>query len=49
MDDRTRFAVCGIDCMTCSIHLRTEEELEYHKSHKRDLDKVRCDGCRSEP
>jgi len=49
MDDRTRFAVCGIDCMTCSIHLRTEEELDYQKSRNRAPDKVRCDGWRSEP
>ena len=48
MDDTTRFAVCGIDCMTCSIHLRTEEELEYQRSRNRDPDKVRCDGCRSD-
>ncbi len=48
MDDTTRFAVCGIDCMTCSIHLRTEEELEYQKSRNRDADMVRCDGCRSD-
>jgi hypothetical protein len=48
MNDRTRFAVCGIDCMTCSIHLRTEEELEYQKSKNRDPAKVACDGCRSD-
>jgi len=47
MNDETRFAVCGIDCMTCSIHLRTEEELEYQQSQNRDPDKVACNGCRS--
>ena len=48
MDDRTRFAVCGIDCITCSIHLRTEEALQYQKSKNRDPDRVACDGCRSD-
>lgn len=48
MDDRTRFGICGIDCMTCSIHLRTEEELDYWRSRNADLEKVTCDGCRSD-
>jgi hypothetical protein len=48
MDNRTRFGVCGLDCMTCSIHLRTEEELDYWRSRNVDLDKVACNGCRSD-
>jgi hypothetical protein len=39
---------CGLDCSTCTIHLRTDEELEYWHSQKVDVDKVRCDGCRSD-
>ena len=48
MDDRTRFAVCGIDCMSCSIHLRTEEELNHWRDKNADLDKIACNGCRSD-
>ena len=48
MDDTTRFAVCGIDCMRCSIHLRTEEELKYWRARNVDLDRIACDGCRSD-
>lgn len=39
---------CGLDCNKCSIHLRTDEELEYWRRKKVDLDKIRCDGCRSD-
>lgn len=42
------FAPCGLDCYGCPIRLRTEEELHYWAQQKVDLDKVKCDGCRSE-
>ena len=32
----------------CSIHLRTKEELDYWREKDVDLDKIRCDGCRSD-
>ncbi|MHC2993895.1 MAG: DUF3795 domain-containing protein [Candidatus Atribacteria bacterium] len=38
---------CGIDCSKCSIHLRTDEELNYWREKNVDLKKIRCDGCRS--
>ena len=41
-------SVCGLDCGQCTIHLRTKEELDYWRSQNADLDKVRCDCCRSE-
>ena len=49
--DRPRrwyLGMCGLDCSQCTIHLRTKEELDYWKSRNADLDKIRCDGCRSE-
>ena len=42
------FTPCGLDCSSCSIHLRTPEELNYWRKQKVDLDKIRCDGCRSD-
>jgi len=39
---------CGLDCAKCSIHLRTEEELDHWRKHNVDLEKIRCDGCRSD-
>jgi hypothetical protein len=51
MTDKPRrwyLSVCGLDCGKCTIHLRTKEELDYWRSQKADLDKVRCGGCRSE-
>ncbi len=39
---------CGLDCYDCSIRLRTKEELNYWARQSVDLDKVRCDGCRSD-
>jgi hypothetical protein len=39
---------CGLDCSSCSIHLRTEEELDYWRGQNVDLEKIRCDGCRSD-
>lgn len=48
MDDRTRFGICGLDCMNCSIHLRTEEELNYWRNQNVDLNNVACKGCRSD-
>jgi hypothetical protein len=44
---RWYLSVCGLDCGQCTIHLRTKEELDYWKSQNADLDKIRCDGCRS--
>jgi len=44
---RRLLSVCGLYCGECSIHLRTDEELSYWRSKNVDLDKVRCDGCRS--
>jgi len=41
-------SVCGLDCDHCTIHLRTKEELDYWRSQNADLDKIRCDCCRSE-
>ena len=41
-------SVCGLDCGRCTIHLRTKEELDYWRSQNADLDKIRCDCCRSE-
>ena len=51
MGDKPRrwyLSICGLDCGRCSIHLRTEEELDYWKSQNADLDKVCCGCCRSE-
>jgi hypothetical protein len=45
---RWYLGVCGLDCGQCTIHLRTKEELDFWKAQNADLDKVRCDGCRSE-
>jgi hypothetical protein len=39
---------CGLDCSQCSIHLRTDEELDYWRKKNVDPDKIRCDGCRSD-
>lgn len=39
---------CGLDCYSCSIRLRTDEELAYWDTKGIDPDKIRCDGCRSE-
>lgn len=39
---------CGLDCTQCSIHLRTEEELEYWRKQNVDPETIRCDGCRSD-
>jgi hypothetical protein len=39
---------CGLDCHPCSIRLRTKEELNYWARQSVDLDKIRCDGCRSD-
>ena len=40
-------ACCGLDCGQCSIHLRTNEELDYWQQKSVDLNLIRCDGCRS--
>ena len=40
-------ACCGLDCGQCSIHLRTNEELDYWQQKGVDLNLIRCDGCRS--
>jgi hypothetical protein len=50
MQNRGRwfFAPCGLDCATCTIHLRTTEELEYWRQQNVDPEKIRCDGCRSD-
>lgn len=45
---RNSLTPCGLDCARCSIHLRTEEELEYWRKQSVDLRKIRCDGCRSD-
>lgn len=42
-------AACGLDCGACSIHLRTEEELAHWRDRGVDPDRIRCDGCRSDP
>ena len=42
MGDTTRFAVCGIDGMRCSIHLSTKEELNYWRAKNVDPDKIAC-------
>jgi hypothetical protein len=39
---------CGLDCVNCSIRLRTDEELNYWRSRNVDTDKIRCDGCRAD-
>ena len=39
---------CSLDCNRCPIHLRTEEELDYWRKQNADMDKIRCDGCRSD-
>ena len=51
MDEPRRWwlACCGLDCGTCSIHLRTEEELSHWRDRGVDPDEIRCDGCRSDP
>ncbi|MBN2362964.1 DUF3795 domain-containing protein [candidate division WOR-3 bacterium] len=48
MKNAERLGICGLDCMNCSIHLRTDEELEYWKSINVDTEKIGCDGCRSD-
>jgi hypothetical protein len=48
MKDKFWLSPCGIDCQTCSIHVRTKEELAYWKD-KKNLDTIRCDGCRTDP
>ena len=40
-------SACGIDCNKCPIHLRTEGVLNYWKNQNIDLDKIRCNGCKS--
>ncbi len=45
-NQKSMLAPCGINCGSCSIHLRTEEELSYWKSQKVDTNKIHCDGCR---
>ena len=45
---RWYFTPCGLDCYGCSIRLRTEDELKYWVQQKVDLEKIRCDGCRSD-
>jgi hypothetical protein len=39
---------CGLDCSTCTIRLRTKEELAYWEKQHVDPEKIKCDGCRSE-
>ena len=39
---------CGLDCSKCSIHLRTEQELDYWRKQNIDPEKIRCDGCRAD-
>lgn len=39
---------CGLDCYSCPIRLRTDEELAYWQSRNVDPDRIRCDGCRSD-
>jgi hypothetical protein len=39
---------CGLDCHSCPIRLRTKEELNYWAEKSVDLEKIRCDGCRSD-
>ena len=46
---KSMLAPCGIYCGGCGIHLRTDEELEYWKQQKVDLNSIKCDGCRSGP
>jgi hypothetical protein len=45
---RWYLSACGLDCGTCTIHLRTREELDFWKSKNVDPEKIRCNGCRSE-
>ena len=48
-EDRRWFVTpCGLDCYSCPIRLRTDEELAYWQSQNVDPDKIRCDGCRSD-
>jgi hypothetical protein len=44
---RLLIGACSINCGKCPIHLRTKEELNYWRNKKVDLNKIRCDGCRS--
>lgn len=47
-DDRRWFLTpCGLDCYTCPIRLRTEEELRYWTEQNVDTEKIHCGGCRS--
>jgi hypothetical protein len=46
--NRNWLSPCGLDCSTCNIHLRTDEELAYWKSQGVDPETIRCDGCRSD-
>jgi hypothetical protein len=41
-------AACGLDCGSCTIHLRTREELDFWQKKNVDPEKIRCDGCRSD-
>ena len=45
--DRKWLSVCGLRCATCTIHLRTEDELAYWRTRNVDPEKIRCNGCRS--
>ena len=47
-DKRWWLSPCCLDCSNCPIHLRTKEELDYWKEQNVDLDKIRCNGCRSD-
>ena len=47
--ERRRFLTpCGLDCYSCSIRLRTDEELKYWQEQGVDPDTIRCNGCRSD-
>jgi len=45
---RWYFTPCGLDCYGYSIRLKTEDELKYWAQQNVDLEKIRCDGCRSD-
>jgi hypothetical protein len=50
MEQKRRWLLtpCGLDCSGCGIRLRTEEEMAYWKTKNVDLNKIKCNGCRSE-
>ena len=51
MNDKPKrwwLAPCGLYCNKCTIHLRSDEELNFWRQRNVDPEKICCDGCRSD-